>query len=207
MEIHDANSAGPRPPTKKPLVAVELVLPNPAQQPNRSQPPNRGQGAAMNSRRGFTLLEMLLATVLSVMLMVGVLAVIAGLGTAASKAGDQPVPAADAIDGWLRLLQEDLNLAVKIDASRSNELTLTGYAALDEPGRERTHRPARVLYRFEDVGGRRWLIRRQALLDLATNQNVQRDLVCSGLSRFELVPTPMEAARSDLKSTLWRLRM
>ena len=161
----------------------------------------------MSSRRGFTLLEMLLATVLSVMLMVGVLAVIASLGTAAGKAGGQPVPAADAMDGWLRLLQEDLNLAVKVDTSRSNELTLIGYAALDGLGRERTHRPVRVLYRFEEVGGRRWLIRRQALLDVASNQNVQRDLVCNGVSRFELMPAPVESAQWGLKSTLWRLRM
>ena len=161
----------------------------------------------MSSRHGFTLLEMLLAAVLSVMLMVGVLAVIASLGTAAGKAGEQPVPAADAIDGWLRLLQEDLNLAVRIDTSRPNELTVTGYAALDDSGRERTHRPARVLYRFEEVAGRRWLIRRQALLDVATNQNVQRDLVCDGLSRFELLPAPVASAKSDLKSTLWRLRV
>jgi prepilin-type N-terminal cleavage/methylation domain-containing protein len=45
VEIHDANSVGPRPPTKKPLVAVELVLADPAQQA-RSHPnaPPRARG-------------------------------------------------------------------------------------------------------------------------------------------------------------------
>ena len=42
VEIHDANSAGPGPPTKKPLVAVELVVPDPARQP-RPQPDARAR--------------------------------------------------------------------------------------------------------------------------------------------------------------------
>ncbi|MCY2926021.1 MAG: prepilin-type N-terminal cleavage/methylation domain-containing protein [Planctomycetota bacterium] len=165
----------------------------------------------MTRRHGFTLLEMLLALTVSAMLMAGVLAVVTGLGARGLAAA----PHADgermtgAVDAWVRLLREDLANATASEGSE-NELVLTGYAALAGPERERTHRPARVVYRLEDVAGRRWLVRRQALLDVLSNDNLQRDLVCRGVKRFSLVRTP-EAAPPVAgprrpNGGLWRLR-
>ena len=42
-------------------------------------------------------------------------------------------------------------------------------------------------YQVQDIGGQAWLVRRQTALDVLTNFNVQRELVCYGVRRFELV--------------------
>ncbi len=150
----------------------------------------------MSSRRAFTLLEVLMATVLATVLMIGVLAVVTTLGAparaskgaAAPPANGAAAPSLDdaSIDALVGLLRKDIGHATRVDASRPNELTLLGYDALDSGARERTQRPVRVLYRIEEIDGRCWLIRRQAALDVLTNRNVQRDLVCEGLVRFEM---------------------
>jgi hypothetical protein len=135
----------------------------------------------------FTLLELLMATVLMSLLMVGVLAVVATLGKAETASGApasaSPALPAEAMDAWVSLLREDLSRAGDVEA-QADGLALTGYMAFDGSARECTHRPAEVAYKIEDVDGRRWLVRRQAALDVLTNRNVQRDLVCCGVTRF-----------------------
>jgi hypothetical protein len=138
--------------------------------------------------RAFTLLELLLATALTALLMIGVLAVVADLGAPEAAAG--PVPGreeARAFEACLDLLHEDLTHAVAVNASKANELTLVGYASLDGCGRERTHRPVRVRYTLEQIDGRSWLVRRQDALDVRTSENLQRDLVCCGFRGFQLL--------------------
>lgn len=157
----------------------------------------------MTRPRAFTLLELLVATALSTVLMIGVLAVVADLGAPEVAAGIRDEAgaggAAEASDAWVRLLREDLAHAHSIDASKANEVALMGYGALDGRGRERTHRPVLVLYRIEMIDGRPWLIRRQAVLDVLTNQNVQRDLVCCGVTRFELVGVGGTAGSREIR--------
>ena len=170
----------------------------------------------MIRRHGFTLLEMLLALMVSAMLMTGVLAVVTGLDARGLASGATPQAEAermaDTVEAWVRLLREDLANAT-VGAGRENELTLTGYAALAGPQRERTHRPARVVYRIEDVAGRRWLVRRQTVLDLLSNDNTRCDLVCRGVRRFALVWTPdamttvPESRAERPTGGLWRLRV
>jgi prepilin-type N-terminal cleavage/methylation domain-containing protein len=158
--------------------------------------PKRGP-ANFIDRRGFTLLELLLATALLTVLMVGILAVVADFGASkrAFKSLHQELDGTQAsaaglddqtIASWLRLLQDDLGYALAIDAKRENELVLVGYGALNEGSGERSHRPVRVTYLLEEMNGRSCLIRRQELLDVPTNQNVRRDLVCCGVLRFIL---------------------
>ena len=171
----------------------------------------------MRNARAFTLLELLMATVLMSLLMVGVLAVVATLGKAEIASGGQmhasvALPA-EAMDAMVNLLREDLSQAGDV-AVQANELTLTGYTALGGAARESTHRPAEVAYKLEDVDGRRWLIRRQAALDVLTNRNVQRDLVCCGVTRFCLTRVagtdrgqePAAGARRA-GSGVWRLQV
>jgi hypothetical protein len=152
----------------------------------------------MTSARGFTLLELLLATVLSVMLMLGVLAVVTDLTTDPRTVGSQDANSellqTRTIDAWVRVLRGDLSHAIQIDASQPGRVVMLGSGALDDRGRDRTHRPVQVVYSLETVGGRRWLVRRQALQDVLTAHNIQRDLVCSGVRRFELVPQGAESA-------------
>ncbi|MEI7835334.1 MAG: prepilin-type N-terminal cleavage/methylation domain-containing protein [Planctomycetota bacterium] len=166
----------------------------------------------MTHRRGFTLIEMLLALMVSAILMTGVLAVVTGLGArglaAAPHAESERMTSA--VDAWVRLLREDLANA-KVGEGSGNELVLTGYLALAGSERERTHRPARVVYRLEEIAGRPWLVRRQAVLDVLSNDNLQRDLVCRGVKRFALVrmpeAEPAAAGSRRANGGLWRLRV
>ncbi len=149
----------------------------------------------MSASRGFTLLELLMATVLSALLMVGVLAVVADLGadglsgglSAAAEAASSRAAGEDAVEHWLGLLREDLQHAAETNMLGESEVELIGCLALDADRRRRTHRPVRVVYRIADVAGRSWLVRRQEALDVLTNRHVQRDLVCRDIRRFELV--------------------
>lgn len=140
----------------------------------------------MRTRRGFTLLEILLGLTLTTLLMVGVLAVVTDLGTRGlARPGEAGGDSDDVVDALVRLLREDL-VSASVETVGENELSLTGYAHLDSACGERVHRPVRVDYRLERRGGRGWLVRRQAALDVLHNRGVQEDLVCGGVERFEL---------------------
>jgi hypothetical protein len=167
----------------------------------------------MKNSRGFTLVEMLLATVLTTILMVGVLAVITTLGTRGAVAdGARPLEGlsdAQAAEACARLVREDLDVATHIDATKTGELRLSGYGALDARSRERTGRPVNIRYAVEEIDGRPWLVRRQESLDAVGRDDILQDLVCAGVRRMELVKTP-----PDLKDgppvegpRAWRLRL
>jgi hypothetical protein len=92
------------------------------------------------------------------------------------------------MESMARLMGEDIEQAERVDATRPNQLTLTGYCGLDDQGRGRSHRPVDVVYRLEQVNGRTWLVRRQMLRDVLTNENIQRDLVCGDVTGFAISP-------------------
>lgn len=154
----------------------------------------------MKRSRGFTMLELLMALALSAMLMIGVMAVIAQLGAksvrqASAHTGQAGQPgqamepgAGAAMESMARLMGEDIEQAEWVDATKPNQLELTGYCGLDDQGRGRLHRPVDVVYRLEQANGRTWLVRRQMLRDVLTNQNIQRDLVCGDVTGFAISP-------------------
>ncbi len=159
------------------------------------------------NRRAFTLLELLTATVLSTVLMMGVMAVVTDLGASGmyqqtpDGSGESPGAHKQSrqLDAWMRLLRRDISHAGEVNTLENNELVFTGYNALDTSGGRRTHRPVQVSYRIREVDGRKWLVRQQAALDVLTNKNVQRDLVCRGVRRFELVPIVRKSKQVDKK--------
>jgi hypothetical protein len=167
----------------------------------------------MKSARGFTLVEMLLATVLTTILMVGVLAVITTLGTRGAVADSvrplEGLTDTQAAEACARLVREDLDEATNVDATKVGELRLSGYGALDSRSRERTGRPVNVRYAVEEIDGRPWLVRRQESLDALGLDNVLCDLVCEGVRRMELVKTPSDSKDSPpVKGPhAWRLRL
>jgi prepilin-type N-terminal cleavage/methylation domain-containing protein len=157
--------------------------------------------------RGFTLIELLLSVALSTLMLVSAMAILASLGPAAYKPGalleqsasagsgkttggaseiSTPSLRAAAVDAWIGVLRADLLHAGRVDTGHANTLHIRGHGALEASKRGRTHRPVRVTYTVEKNHGRRWLVRRQVALDVRTNANVQRDLVCRGVHRFEL---------------------
>lgn len=139
----------------------------------------------MPHRPGFTLLELLLASALTTMLMVGVLGLVSQIGLPAEESADA-ISRDAAVEGFAEMLRADLEHAVAVDATDENHVELLGYAALDDEARSRSHRPVRIVYRFDEIRGRSWLVREQHLLDVLTNRNMQRDLVAAGVSSFAL---------------------
>lgn len=158
----------------------------------------------MSRRPGFTLVELLLATTLSTLLLIGVMAVVTGLSSSAGfersvgATGHATDPAV--VDSWLRLLREDFENARRIELLSDTELEVVGYAALDPQSGERTHRPVRVVYAIERVGGRDWVVRRQTALDVLTNKATTGALVCGGLSRFNFIREQQEMSAAQAKA-------
>ena len=153
-------------------------------------------------QRAFTLIEMLLASVLATTLMVGVLSILPRLqpAEAARYSGDDRSsrkPTFDGMEECIALLRDDLRHADEFDFAQDGQVTLVGYCGLDRVSRQRTHRPVRVTYLVATVNGRDWLVRRQSALDVLSNDHVQWDLVLSGVTRFELAPAEGEAATSS----------
>jgi len=139
------------------------------------------------TRRGFTLLELLLASALTVLLMVGILSVIGSLGSSAvadtrGEGGD--VSRTDMPD-WMDLLRDDVTHADEMAPGESS-LTIYGHAGLSDADRSTTHRPVKIEYRVEQIAGRRWLVRYETALDEMTNRNVRRDLVAGDVGGFAL---------------------
>jgi hypothetical protein len=158
------------------------------------------------ARRAFTLVEMLLATSLLALLMIGLLAVITDFTASAqilqlntlSKTDNEetnPRPDAQSLDAFVRILQDDLQHAQTVDAKRENQLLITGYSSLTLEKGPRSHRPVQIAYSLEHVGEKNLLIRRQTLLDVLSNQNVRRDLVLCGIQRITLSREPIPLLR------------
>jgi prepilin-type N-terminal cleavage/methylation domain-containing protein len=152
------------------------------------------------TRRGFTFVELLMATALLALLMVGVLAVVVAVAKPVTATDAKPDAALQVVQTWGSLLRDDLDQAVGADVTKPDELTMLGYSSLQTSDRRRVHRPVLITYRFEEVDGRKWLVRRQAALDMLNVHNVQRDLVCQWDGRFELQPTGDASAVAQFKS-------
>lgn len=163
--------------------------------------------------RAFTLLELLLATVLLSMLMVGVLSVVTRLGSAANRtiaASNAASPQATGsvelrdernrlADSVVRLLRDDLEHAIDVDRSEPGRLVFVSYRSLAD-SQDSSHRPVRIAYSIERVDGRAWLVRRQWSLDGIGSHDRRRDLVCADVKGFELVSLGDAEVRQEAPS-------
>ncbi len=160
-------------------------------------------------RDAFTTLELLVATALAALLMVGVLHV-----TASIRPPHDHDRAGSVNGGWTRhLVQQltwDLTNARTLELGE-NQVTLTGYSFLNKPGtrsRRRgqrsassSHQPVRVAYVLRG----RWLVRQQTNLSELTNRNTVSTLLCGNVTGFEIqtadesvIPTgPLGGATQD----------
>ncbi len=170
-------------------------------------------------RAGFTLLELMLASVLTTVLLLGVMAVIVRLASVSNAPGVDH--AALEPEALALLLREDLRNTDKVEANDAGLLVLRGLCGLDAQRRERVHQPVRVSYSVESLDGRSWVVRRQEWLESRSNRNVQRDLVAAGVQSFEITselgqPPAATRPRSDtadpfqqtaaVRPRLWRVR-
>lgn len=148
-------------------------------------------------RRGFTLLEMLLATALAAMLVVGVMGVVTNITRAnyASSSGEdggrpkqghlEEDPAAS-IARWSVMLADEVAHAVAMEPGDGEGFALVTYGALTDADRGRAYRPVVVRYAIREVGGARWLVRLQGLLNSGDRRAMQSDLVVGGVRRVAL---------------------
>jgi type II secretory pathway pseudopilin PulG len=144
--------------------------------------------AAEHLRRAaaFTIVELLAATALATVLMVGVLIVLSHLSR------DQKRVAAREGGGGetavVELLRRDLMRAehLSFDAA-TGTLRLSGYGALDRQTLRPTARAALVSYQIEHGGGDgsgAWLTRRQQYLDEPAAAKQWTECVCADVNRF-----------------------
>jgi type II secretory pathway pseudopilin PulG len=135
-------------------------------------------------RSGFTILEVLLATVLAALLLGGVLGISATLARDERRlrraASDDTGAAADAA---VEMIRWDLANASDVTGSRDGrEIVLVGHGSLDPETLRPTNRLARVVYAIRPGVG---LLRQQRYLDDAARPRPWSDLVLSGATRVE----------------------
>ncbi|MCC7407853.1 MAG: prepilin-type N-terminal cleavage/methylation domain-containing protein [Phycisphaeraceae bacterium] len=155
---------------------------------------------------GFTLVEVLGATVLLSLLMFAALNVTVGLHRQARALTVMD----NARPGWqqdlVALLTYDLAHVQQVEMNpRTQTLTFRGgFSHLDADTRQPHHRPVEVTYHLvetedtnstaDEIARPRWLVRKQVNLDDLSNRNTWSDLVCGDVKRFRLVPASTDNA-------------
>ena len=130
-------------------------------------------------RSGFTLLEMLLATVLASLLMGGVLLMTAAIGrdrarVTANESGARPTHLFD----QLRFDLTNAMTMAQLDNGRG--LILVGHGGLDAQTLATTGRLTRVVYEVRGKGPTAALFRQQSYLDEPTRPELWTELVAVG---------------------------
>jgi prepilin-type N-terminal cleavage/methylation domain-containing protein len=136
----------------------------------------------MNRRRGFTLLELLLATTLAAALMVLVLTVTASIRRSQSALRNDRADR-QAMTRLEELMEQDASMSSKIQM-RDDEVWFDGYSRLDRATQGPSHGATRVIYRLVRSNGHGYLLRQQTDLDNQTNQESQVELIMADVSRF-----------------------
>ncbi len=133
-------------------------------------------------RRGFTILELLVATALTALLMVAILHVISALGRSNAALARQENT------GWrtdlLDALRHDLSSATTA-GFRHNAVILSGHGALDRSSLVRTQEPVTVIYGVAQIHGRPWLVRTQSPRG-GSAQAPWAELMCADVKSFSV---------------------
>jgi prepilin-type N-terminal cleavage/methylation domain-containing protein len=133
-------------------------------------------------RRGFTILEMLVATALTAVLLVAVFQVIGSLGRSRAALARQADNGAWKSD-LLGTLRRDLINSTSVDFHRDG-ITLTGHSSLQHTTLAYEHAPVTVSYGLATIHGRRWLIRTQSARGGLSNESGWTELVCPDVDGF-----------------------
>lgn len=136
-------------------------------------------------QQGLTAVELLVATTLAAMLMVGILGLLTTLNMHCRELmqGTQSKP-------WGQLLADelrrDLSNARHI-AVASDRMVLTGYLGTQGQTHHSTLRAAEVTYQLVKVGDYHCLLRDERPLDSVSNALTARQLVATGIARFQFM--------------------
>ena len=131
----------------------------------------------MTRTRGFTLVEMLLAAVLTAVLLGGVMSVSAAVARDARRTAARTD--STALDAALDLIRWDLSNA---PAPADGTLAFTGHGGLDRDSLRPDGRRARVAYRIRPGAG---LVREQRYLDDPARPEPWAELVLAGATQIE----------------------
>ena len=160
------------------------------------------------SSKGFSVIEILVATTLAAMLMIATL----GLSSSISKT-NKIFEKIDSEPAWVtqfcELLQWDLANATKIQTGK-NKIILEGYGTLDRRHYAPNHSRVRVTYILKKLGEHNWVVREQEKLDDLTNRNRWADFVCTGVASFQaktIYPKEKKNSATDKDSVPSRVRL
>lgn len=145
--------------------------------------------------RAFTLIEMLLATALSGVVMMAVLAV---LGRFARRQDYHATPPDRRAveEALLSLIEADL-LNAEVMELRKAGFSLQGFGRIDERTNAIDHAPVTVVYEVRKSRRQSWLIRRQIGGGPTAVRRVRSDLLCRGVQRIAVkraLPTTRKAS-------------
>ncbi len=82
-------------------------------------------------------------------------------------------------------LRWDLEHAQTLEWS-PREIRLNGFAGRSFGNGTVTHRPVEIIYAIRSGGARRWLVRQERQTDIRSQRGVDVQLVCDGVSGFEI---------------------
>jgi prepilin-type N-terminal cleavage/methylation domain-containing protein len=143
------------------------------------------------TRRGFTLIELMVATVVAAVMTAGVLMIVARLSrdrVLISKKIGAPTP-----DCMIDLLRWDFANAQGMLASpRADELILFGHGGIDGTTLTATGRVSRVAYRIEPSADGPQLIREQRYLDDRGRPQAWRELVARNVETITALPATLQ---------------
>jgi type II secretory pathway pseudopilin PulG len=135
-------------------------------------------------RRAFTILELLVATALTALLLLAVFHVIGSLGRSRAALAQQTDSGAWRSD-LLQTLRYDLINSTAANFHRDG-ITLTGHGALQRPTFSHSHEPVTIVYGLATIHGRRWLVRSQSPRDGLSNDPGWSELLCPDVDAFTI---------------------
>ena len=149
----------------------------------------------MNQRhhRGFTIMELLIASALAAILMIGIL--VATTQQARQVQRQQKRTSPTELDSLIQLLRHDLMLA-QTCRIKDDLIHLQGYFKRDPKTHQQTQQPAQVIYRLVELGQDTWLIRHQRDPKNLTLEDSTANLLCKGITSMQLLAVQMPTEES-----------
>jgi type II secretory pathway pseudopilin PulG len=134
----------------------------------------------------FTLIELVIASALAALLMVGVMMVLTGIirdrkRLSAAPSSEPASPAALA-----EILRRDLSCSTQFSVLADGSIQINGLSALDDKTLQSIDRPSLITYRLSDRDGLRMLIRDEAMQDEPVQPHSLRTLLATHVSEFKI---------------------
>ena len=147
------------------------------------------------TQMAFTIMELLIASVLASLLMVGVLFATTQMARQTQRQAklDSPTRFYDLI----HIIRADLKQTVSYKLSQ-NQIHLKGFFLLDDKTYQRRALPTEVIYRVIEMGDTFWMMRHQRELGKLTLEDTQANLLGKGIFAMQLTEVLIEDSKTPL---------